>query len=75
MEPDPVAPVPMEPVTDTWNVRLVILFLGLAVLACIVGGVVLAGLDKAIPDSVIAIGSGAAGALAAMLASTRSLRT
>ena len=68
-------PSPVEPVTDTWNVRLVILFLGLAVLGCIAGGAVLAGMDKAIPDSVIAIGSGASGALAAMLASTRSLRT
>jgi hypothetical protein len=75
MEPDPVAPVPVEPVTDTWNVRLVILFLGLTVLGCVLGGIVLAGLDKDVPESVLAVGSGAAGALAALLASTRGART
>ena len=63
-----------EPVTDTWSVRLVILFLGLAVLCSVVGGMVLAGLEKSVPDTVIAIGSAASGALAAMLASTRSAR-
>ena len=70
----PLLELVSEPVTDTWSVRLVILFLGLTVLASVVGGLVLAGLDKTVPDTVIAVGSGAAGALAAMLASTRSAR-
>lgn len=70
----PVPVAPSDAVTDTWSVRLVILFLGLAVLSCVVGGVVLAGMDKEIPVTIVAIGSGAAGALGAMLASTRSAR-
>ena len=75
MEPDPVAPVPMEPVTDTWNVRLVILFLGFIALAVVVGGQLLSALDKEVPVSIVALGSGAAGALGGILASTRGART
>jgi len=71
--PDPV-PRP-EPVTDTWNVRLVILFLGLIALAVVVGGQLLSALDKEVPVSIVALGSGAAGALGGILASTRGMRT
>lgn len=72
----PVTPAPVtEPVTDTWNVRLVILFLGLVALSGVVGGMVLAGLDKEAPVAVVAICSGAAGALGGILASTRGMRT
>ena len=38
----PLLELVSEPVTDTWSVRLVILFLGLTVLASVVGGLVLA---------------------------------
>jgi uncharacterized membrane protein YczE len=41
---DTPTPLPAEPVTDTWNVRLVIVFLGLALIAVAVGGQILAAL-------------------------------
>lgn len=66
---------PAEPVTDTWNVRLVILFLGLIAFAVVVGGQILSALDKEVPVSIVALGSGAAGALGGILASTRGMRT
>jgi hypothetical protein len=66
--------VTAEPVTDTWTVRLVIIFLGLIGLVAAVGGLVLAGLDRSVPGEVLALGTGAAGALAGILASTRSSR-
>jgi hypothetical protein len=72
---DPVTElVSVEPVTDTWVVRLVVVALGLVALACVVGGLVLAGLGRQVPDTVIALGSASTGALAALLASTRSSR-
>lgn len=64
-----------EPVTDTWNVRLVIVALALIALVSVAGGIVLSGMGKPIPDQVVGIGSAAAGALGAILASTRGLRT
>jgi hypothetical protein len=72
---DTPTPLPAEPVTDTWNVRLVIVALALVALASVLGGIVLAGMEKAVPNELVAIGSSCVGALAAMLASTRSLRT
>ena len=72
---DTPSPLVTEPVTDTWNVRLVILYLGLISLVAVVGALVLAGMDKQIPDVAIAIGSGCAGGLTGILATTRGMRT
>jgi hypothetical protein len=73
---DTPTPLPVtEPVTDTWNVRLVIVFLGLALIAVAVGGQILAALGHELPESLANIASAAGGALGALLASTRGRRT
>ena len=77
---DPTAPTAepvtvTEPVTDTWNVRLVILFLGIIALAVVVGGQVLAAFDKEVPEQIVLLGVAAAGALGGILASTKGSRT
>ena len=61
---------PLE--TDTWIYRIVVLVLGLAILAVIAGALVLKVIDSAtgIPDVLVAIGTGALGALAGLLAPT-----
>jgi hypothetical protein len=59
-----------EPIPDTGVYRILIAILGLAVLIALIGPLVLAGMGKqdAIPQSAIAIGSTAIGALAGLLA-------
>lgn len=52
------------------NVRLVIIFLGIATLIIIGGGVFLAAQEKGIPDALIGLGGTALGALGAMLSKT-----
>ena len=55
---------------DRLTVRLVVVGLALIALAVVVGGIVLAVGDRAIPGELVAIGSGAAGALGGILART-----
>jgi len=59
---------PLE--TDAWIYRIVVLVLGLAILAVITGALVLKVIDATtgIPDVLVAIGTGALGALAGLLA-------
>jgi hypothetical protein len=64
-----------EPVTDTWNVRLVILALGVSPLVALVGSVVLAAMGEPAPEMLKDVALLLGGALGAMLASTRSQRT
>ena len=52
------------------TVRLVIGVLGLLALAVVVGGIILALDDKALPGELIAIGSAAAGAVGGILSKT-----
>jgi hypothetical protein len=52
------------------TVRLVIAVLGLLALAVVVGGILLALDDKALPGELIAIGSAAAGAVGGILSRT-----
>lgn len=56
--------------TDRPTVRIVVAVLGIIAVAVVLGGIWLAADDKALPDALIAIGSGAAGAVAALLART-----
>ena len=58
---------------DRWIYRMVVLFLGVTVVATVVGGFMLAGSStetgpKEIPEGLIALGSAAVGALAGLLA-------
>ena len=59
---------PLE--TDKWIYRIVVLVLGAAILAVVAGTLVLKVIDSAIgiPDVLVAIGTGALGALAGLLA-------
>lgn len=58
--------------TDRWLLRIVALGLALVALVTVAGGIVLAASDHMLPDALVAVGSGAAGALAALLARTGS---
>ena len=58
--------------TDRATVRLVVAFLGIVALATVVGGVFLAAVSKQVPEALVAIGSSALGAVAALLARTSS---
>ena len=58
--------------TDTLTIRLVVLVLGGVALLTVIGGILLALNDKQLPDALVAIGSGAVGAVAALLARTAS---
>ena len=59
--------------TSKTSVLAVIVFLGLVVLAVIVGDIVLIGMNKTtLPSSIETLAAGAGGALAGILASTRS---
>lgn len=53
--------------TDTLTMRLAIAVLGLIAVATVVGGLVLANNDKTLPGELIAIGAGAAGAVAGLI--------
>lgn len=55
---------------DRWTVRIVAAGLALLALVVVAGLIWLAGTDHAVPEALVAIGSGAAGALAALLART-----
>lgn len=54
--------------SDVWIYRMVVGALGLTVLAAVIGGIALAVIDKAVPDVLVALGSGGLGALAGLLA-------
>lgn len=56
--------------TDRWTVRMVVVVLGLVALATVLGGIWLTSVDREVPDALVAIGGGAAGAIAALLART-----
>jgi hypothetical protein len=58
---------PLE--SDPWIYRIVVLSLGLAALGVVVGVIALKAIDKTItiPDALVAIGSAAVAALAALL--------
>lgn len=58
--------------TEARTVQLVIIFLGVTVLLCVGGGFWLANGSKTIPDFLVAIGSGAIGALSGILSKTSS---
>lgn len=54
--------------TDVWIYRMVVVALGGAVLIAVVGAVLLAANELAIPEILLALGSAAIGALAGLLA-------
>lgn len=54
--------------SDVWIYRIVVSGLALAVLGTLAGSVLLALQARAVPDVLLAIGSGAVGALAGLLA-------
>jgi hypothetical protein len=54
--------------TDRWVYRGVVIALGFALVAALVGALTLAGIGKDIPEVVVALGSAAVGALAGLLA-------
>ncbi len=53
---------------DVWIYRMVVGFLGLAVLAGIIGAIILSMAGKPTPEVLVALGSAAVGALAGLLA-------
>lgn len=56
--------------TDALTVRLVVVGLAIIALTVVVGGIVLALDGRTLPEALVAIGSGAAGALGGILAKT-----
>lgn len=68
---DPDAPL-TEVHTDTWVVRLVIIGLMCISLAVVIGAVWLTSVGKDLPGEISTVGATAVGALAGVLASTRS---
>jgi hypothetical protein len=54
--------------TDVWIYRMVVGALGLGLLLCIIGAIVLAGIGKPVSEAIVAIGAAAVGALAGLLA-------
>jgi hypothetical protein len=54
--------------SDVWIYRFVVGAIGLTLLVALVGIIALAAFDDAVPDALVAIGSGALGALAGLLA-------
>lgn len=71
-EPNPSV---VQPVTDTWTVRLVVFFVGLVGLMAIGGAVFLAYMGKEIPTSIDFLGGAAVTGIVALLASTKSMKT
>ncbi len=59
---------PPEQRVDPLLYRMVVAALGLALLITLLGGLVLAGLGRAIPDGLIALGAASGGALGGLLA-------
>ena len=64
--PEPVEQSPQAPTIY----KIVVIALAALGVLTVVGGVALAGVDKALPESVIVLGSVAVGALAGMVAPT-----
>ena len=64
----------VQPVTDTWTVRLVVIFVGVVALAAIVGAIVLSYAGKPVPDAVNILGGAAVTGVVALLASTKSIK-
>ena len=64
-----LASASIVPVPDTWIYRIVVISLGLALVLCVVGAIILAR-DKSaqIPDILLAVESATVGALAGLLA-------
>lgn len=58
--------------TSRTTVLAVVISLGLIALCVVAGALILAAFEKPVPGEVISIGAGASGALAGVLASTRS---
>ena len=58
--------------TSRTTVLAVVVGLVLIAFTVVAGAIVLTAMDKQVPDALIAIGAGASGALAGVLASTRS---
>lgn len=58
--------------TSRTTVLAVVVGLVLIAFTVVAGSIVLVAMDKQVPDSLVAIGAGASGALAGVLASTRS---
>lgn len=54
--------------TDIWLYRIVVMVLGLTVMACLIGAIVLTMNDQSTPEVVVALGSAAIGGLAGLLA-------
>ena len=54
--------------TDRTVTLSIVLVLGVVAVATVIGGLVLAMNDKSLPEAVIAIGSGAVGAIGGLLA-------
>ncbi len=57
--------------TDRITIRMIVLFMGLASLAVIAGGIFLANDERSLPDALIALGGVALGNLGTFLVSTR----
>lgn len=57
---------------DVWTVRAVTMLLGVIAISGVLGGVLLASSDRQLPEALVAVCSGAAGALGALLARTSS---
>lgn len=53
--------------TDVWIYRIVVLALGGTIVISVIGAIVLAYIEADIPELLIALGSGAVGALAGLL--------
>lgn len=66
-------PVSEPPANATTTVNRVVTLLGVIAITTVVGIVVLAALERTVPEGLIALASGSVGALGAMLASTRSV--
>lgn len=62
------------PSNDVWIYRLVVVVLGLVLIIASVGALMLGMADKSAPDVMVALGSGAVGALAGLLAPSPSNR-
>lgn len=56
--------------SEVRNISLVIIFLGLTTLCIVIGAILLALDEKAIPDALIGLGGTSLGALGAMLSKT-----
>ena len=62
-----VEPAPAQ-MTDPLLYRMVVAALGLALLLMVVGGLILSGFGREIPDGLIALGAASGGALGGLLA-------